>query len=59
MLTNGLRCADTDILIRCVRPGVQYVAEGESSDASRVFPLDSSRYRFRIRLTAELTESRH
>ena len=54
MLTNGLRCTGTDLLIQCLRPGVQCVVGGKSSDASRLFPPDFYRYPFRAGST--LTE---
>jgi hypothetical protein len=60
MLTKGLRCAGADLLIRCLRPGVQCAVGGKSSEASRVFPPDFSRYPFRAGSTlAELTGSHH
>jgi len=34
MLTNGLCCAGTDLLIRCLQPGVECVVWGKSSDTS-------------------------
>ena len=35
MLTNDLRSIGTDILINCIRPGLQGVVGGKSSDPSR------------------------
>ena len=58
MLTNGLRRAGTDFLIQCLRPGVQCVVRGKSSDTTHVFPPDFSRYPSRAGSTlAELTGS--
>ena len=33
MLTNGVRCAGTDLLIQFLRPGVKYVVRAKSSEA--------------------------
>ena len=38
MLTIGLSCAATDLLIRCLQPGVKCVVRGKWSDTSCVFP---------------------